>query len=431
MNCVSFFSGIGGFDLGFERAGIKIQFQCEKNPFCEKVLKLHWTNTTFKSDINEVTIKDIPNAEIWCGGFPCQDVSLANQGKRKGLSGERSGLFYSFFELAKEAMPEWILLENVPGLLNSNDGEDFRTVIKYLNDIGYCVSWRILDAKYFGTPQRRRRVFILASKNSVASADVLFEAKKTKLTRTQKQSEVNHSERASFFKRTYSIQHAQIGRKPNAGPQGKGYRWDGETYTLDSRGSSDCVYVVDEELHVEKTIGKIDFSNRHRALGNAVAVPIVEWIGNRIVMVNRQNMSHDKISLKDIITSIFDDNCGKNIEMFEKSDLNSSNSGVVYKGEIWHNSTVEHNSEPIIKVIYEILSNSIPENLFLNSEQIDSLINRANVKNHKLPYDLEDALIKQLQHPNDIKFLKVRRMLPIEYERLQGFPDDWTKIEGE
>ncbi len=136
------------------------------------------------------------------------------------------------------------MLENVPGLLNSNNGDDFRTILKYLNDLGYCVTWRVLDAKYFGTPQRRRRVFIVASRNSTASTHVLFEAKKTKVVKKQKQGEVSHQERALLYNKTYTIQHAQIGRKPNAGPQGKGYRWDGETYTLDSRGSSDCVYVV-------------------------------------------------------------------------------------------------------------------------------------------------------------------------------------------
>ena len=118
LRVASFFSGIGGFDLGLERAGMNVIFQCEINEFCKKVLKKHWPNVHLESDILQLKAKDIPEAELWAGGFPCQDVSLANQGKRKGLEGFRSGLFYKYAELIAEKFPRWILVENVPGLLN-------------------------------------------------------------------------------------------------------------------------------------------------------------------------------------------------------------------------------------------------------------------------------------------------------------------------
>jgi DNA-cytosine methyltransferase len=95
------------------------------------------------------------------------EVSLANQGKRKGFAGARSGLFYKFADLAEKAKPRWLLLENVPGLLNSNGGKDFRDFTCTLDELGYGVSWRILDAKYFGTPQRRRRVYVVASRGNL------------------------------------------------------------------------------------------------------------------------------------------------------------------------------------------------------------------------------------------------------------------------
>src|SRR6185369_15826338 len=94
LKVASFFAGIGGFDLGLERAGMKVVFQCEKNVFCQQVLRKHWPDAKFFSDITKLDSSEIPDADVWCGGFPCQDLSLANQGKRKGLKGERSGLFY-------------------------------------------------------------------------------------------------------------------------------------------------------------------------------------------------------------------------------------------------------------------------------------------------------------------------------------------------
>lgn len=288
----SFFSGIGGFDLGLERAGMEVVFQCEVNKFCREILSKHWPRVLLKEDITKITVDDIPLSEVWCAGFPCQDVSLANQGKRKGINGHRTGLFFTFAELINERKPDWIILENVPGLLNSNEGRDFRVVLNTLDELGYGVSWRVFDAKYFGTPQRRRRVFIVASLGDLRSHRVLFEDKGTQIT-----TRASLGEEEIFTKRYgrgnttanyYSIQHASIGRKASAGPQAKGYRNDGETYTLDSRGSADVVFKTHAPFRVRKTTRLSEGldSKRLRALGNAVAVPIVEWIGKRIVQTN-------------------------------------------------------------------------------------------------------------------------------------------------
>ena len=288
----SFFAGIGGFDLGLERAGMNVVFQCEINRFCQGVLKKHWPNVPLENDIGLIKPNDIPASNVWCGGFPCQDVSLANQGKRKGLLGERSGLFFTYAKLIKEKKPDWIIIENVPGLLNSHDGEDFKTVIETLDELGYGISWRVLDAKYFGTPQRRRRVYIVGSFGDMRSAKVLFESGTTKIVDKSGSGERSgntrkHAESISKTN-TYSIQHAGIGRKPSAGPQAKGFRNDGETYTLDSRGSSDAVCSPNAPFRVREVAGiseRLD-SRRFRAIGNAVAVPIIEWIGKRIILVD-------------------------------------------------------------------------------------------------------------------------------------------------
>src|SRR5258708_32926025 len=98
----SFFSGIGGFDLGFQRAGFQVTVQCEIDPFCRDILERHWPNIPRLQDINEVKYADVPASDGWTGGFPCQDVSVARMGPRAGLKGKRSGLFYQFARLIGE-----------------------------------------------------------------------------------------------------------------------------------------------------------------------------------------------------------------------------------------------------------------------------------------------------------------------------------------
>lgn len=113
------------------------------------------------------------NGQIITGGFPCQDLSVA--GKRAGLAGERSGLWFEFERIIGEVLPRWVVVENVPGLLSSNGGDDFRTILQGLEKFGYGVAWRVLDAQYFGLAQRRKRVFIVASFGDGSCAKVLFE----------------------------------------------------------------------------------------------------------------------------------------------------------------------------------------------------------------------------------------------------------------
>lgn len=296
MKVASFFSGIGGIDLGLERAGMEVVFQCEINHFGQQILKKHWPNVQLEGDINDVKPTDVPSAELWCGGFPCQDLSLANQGKRQGLEGARSGLFYMFAELirAQEKKPRWVFMENVPGLLNSRKGDDFKRLLYTMDELGYGISWRVLDAKYFGTPQRRRRVYIVASYRSLRSAEVLFESSAaTIVDKAGGFREHSYADGLAEDPRVtnyYAIQHAGIGRIPSAGPQAKGYRNDGETYTCDSRGSSDAICKTDAPFGIRASSGfsaGLD-SNRWRALGNAVAVPVVEWIGRRITDVDNK-----------------------------------------------------------------------------------------------------------------------------------------------
>jgi DNA-cytosine methyltransferase len=173
MKHASFFSGVGGLDLGFERAGIETVSVSEIDPYANAVLAERFPSAINLGSITEVNAHEIPEADIWSGGFPCQDLSVA--GKRAGFAGRRSSLAFTFIDLMAERKPQWVVLENVPGLFTSNKGADFGRLLYEMERIGYGVSWRILDARHFGIAQRRRRVFIVASLESDRAAQVLFE----------------------------------------------------------------------------------------------------------------------------------------------------------------------------------------------------------------------------------------------------------------
>ncbi|QBJ00186.1 hypothetical protein SEA_PHOEBUS_122 [Mycobacterium phage Phoebus] len=178
---VDLFAGIGGFSLALRRAGVKTVANVEIDKNCRQILTRHYPDAVQFDDIKNVSGDDlrsagfVPERGILTGGFPCQDISAAGRGA--GLAGERSGLFWEIVRLLDELHPKWFILENVPRLLSINGGRDMGTVVGALVDCGYGLSWRVLDAQYFGVPQRRRRIFIVGhlGDSGRASAEVLFE----------------------------------------------------------------------------------------------------------------------------------------------------------------------------------------------------------------------------------------------------------------
>lgn len=173
MRVGGLFSGVGGFELAAHRAGMETAWWCEVDKHCRKVMRRHFGEAKAYGDIRKLTGRDAPHADLICGGFPCQDVSLA--GGRAGLAGERSGLWFEFRRVLEEYRPRWCVLENVPGLLSSNGGRDFAIVLHGLGELGYLSAWRVLNARYFGVPQRRRRVFVVGHLGDGRAAEVLYE----------------------------------------------------------------------------------------------------------------------------------------------------------------------------------------------------------------------------------------------------------------
>jgi DNA-cytosine methyltransferase len=170
MKAISLFSGVGGMDLGLHRAGFKHVAFCEADPYRREVLRRHWPGVPVHDDVR--TFEYDGQVDLLAGGFPCQDLSVA--GKRKGLAGERSGLFYDAMRIADRVVRPggFLVLENVAGLLSSNDGRDMAIVLRSISDLGFSVGYRTVDSQFFRVPQRRRRVFIVGVR---AESDVPVE----------------------------------------------------------------------------------------------------------------------------------------------------------------------------------------------------------------------------------------------------------------
>jgi DNA (cytosine-5)-methyltransferase 1 len=155
----SLFAGIGGLDLGLERAGMRVRWQVENNPHCIRVLAKHWPTVKRYGDIKQIKWSEVEPVDLICGGFPCQPVSVA--GSRKGDEDER-WLWPEFLRAICEVRPRYALVENVPGLLSTDNGRLARGVFGDLAEIGYDAEWNIVSAADVGAPHRRQRIFIVA-----------------------------------------------------------------------------------------------------------------------------------------------------------------------------------------------------------------------------------------------------------------------------
>ncbi len=162
MKFLDFFAGIGGFRLGMEMAGHGCVGHCEIDKFAQASYKaMHSPKESewFANDITTVNPNDLPEADCYCGGFPCQSFSVA--GKRGGLEDTRGTLFFEVMRLARVRRPKYIFLENVKGLLSHDGGQTFGTILSTMGECGYDVEWQVCNSKDFGVPQNRERVFII------------------------------------------------------------------------------------------------------------------------------------------------------------------------------------------------------------------------------------------------------------------------------
>jgi DNA (cytosine-5)-methyltransferase 1 len=273
MVVLDLFSGIGGFSLGLERAGMKTAAFCEIDPKARLVLRKHWPDVPIFEDVAALTAADMPEKiDVICGGFPCQDISLA--GKGAGLAGERSGLWFQFRRLISEIRPSWVIIENVSALRSR--GLD--TILGGLAALGYDAEWHCIPAAAVGAPHRRDRVWIVAHMAN-ASGGRCGGKESGEMELAGGTEIVGTSEIVADAPRVRQSGPRKFGHASNSAP-------------FSQRQTVNALYGgVGHVWHVEPDVGRVAHGVPNRVdrltqLGNAVVPQIPEIIGRAIMSWN-------------------------------------------------------------------------------------------------------------------------------------------------
>lgn len=173
---IDLFAGIGGFHSGLTKAGMECVGWCEQDKYAQASYRALYPtdNLWFSPDIRALNGTEMPYADLWCFGFPCQDISIA--GLKDGMGNTRSGLFYEVTRLLHETKhkPKWLLIENVKNLLSISNGWGFYGVLSEMDKAGYSIAWRMYNTKDFGLPQNRERLFIIGHLGNECPSEVLY-----------------------------------------------------------------------------------------------------------------------------------------------------------------------------------------------------------------------------------------------------------------
>lgn len=274
MTFGSLFAGIGGFDLGLERAGMVCKWQVEIDEYANRVLAKHWPNVPRHGDVRTFpTAEGDWGVDVICGGFPCQDISVA--GKGTGLAGARSGLWYEFARIIGDIRPRYVIVENVAAIL----GRGLNAVLGSLSSLGYDAEWHVIPASAVGAPHRRERVWIVAYANHQGEPDVPFHDVPRRGLQESEGSNVAHAESCGIKGHRPAGQ--QVAQSP-AGP------W---IPRCGSSGEGESYWSAEPEVGVLAD----GFPNRlagwgdcMRGLGNAVVPQVVEVIGRAIIQAEAQ-----------------------------------------------------------------------------------------------------------------------------------------------
>ena len=370
MTHADFFCGIGGFRLGFKRAGLgECVYANDADPFACSIYRKHWNDGTLdERDIREVDPDDIPDFDIATAGWPCQDLSVA--GKRAGLEGEQSGLFWELMRIVKAKQPRLLVLENVPGLLSSESGRDFTAVLSALDDLGYDAAWRVLNAQFFGVAQRRRRVFIVASVGGWPDpGEVLFEP------------DGGSGHPPALRKAGQDIAHALDGRSG-------GVRAKENQETLIIEGDS--------------AASTPDLPRLRRGCGRGGETYVASTLRSGDGTQRQQGWDEQIVAEPDVAYPLTGSNqrlCANAQENFVTHILSSEG------GDASEDGTGR--GTPLAVALRGREAGNVPE----LSDQMPAM--RSSDGGSDKPMVCADMV--------------VRRLLPVECERLQGFPDGWTE----
>lgn len=322
MRYISLFSGIEACSVGWHHMGWTPVAFADFDAFASAVLEYHYPTVSNLGDVTKVNWHEYRGkAEIVVGGSPCQSFSIA--GKKLGMDDPRGNLALHYLRVVGAVQPKWFIYENVPGLLSSNEGEDFATFLREVAKLGYGFAYRVLDAQHFGVPQRRRRVFVVgcADGDWRSAAAILFDEKslcgdsyesKKKKRKTSLFSEGSVREESGDLEKGIDkkIIHAEK-IAPSMSASGPPYSRTGQQV------SETQAIVVQGEEHIVRRLTPTECERlqgfpdnytqvpwkgkprencpdapRYMALGNSMAVPVMRWIGERIDMLDSADISN-------------------------------------------------------------------------------------------------------------------------------------------
>jgi DNA (cytosine-5)-methyltransferase 1 len=284
MQAVGLFSGIGGIEEGFRQARLSTELLCEVDPFARGILERRFPDVLIEDDVRQ--LKSIPRVEVLAAGFPCQDLSQA--GRTAGIKGRHSGLIKEIFRLLATSRrpPEWLVLENVPFMLHLSGGCAMRVITNALVDHGYRWAYRIVDTIAFGLPQRRRRIIIVAARKSDPRTVLFSDDVGERISRCGED-----APRGFYWTEGRSgLGWAHDAVPPLKAGSGVGIPSSPAMWfprerliaTLDIRDaerlqgfSAGWTRTNDDDKQCERA--------RWRLVGNAVSVPVAEWLGRRLL----------------------------------------------------------------------------------------------------------------------------------------------------
>ena len=412
----SLFSGVGGFDMGFDQAEYECVFQVEWDKNCQQILTKHWPEVPKWLDVQEVNGAEIPPCDVLTFGSPCQDLSVA--GKRAGLDGDRSSMFYEATRIIKEmrdatesVYPRIVVWENVPGAITSNNGADFGQVLDTLADIGAVdIQWSILDAQYFGVPQRRRRIFVVAIFDPATAA----RCPETLLP-------VFKGSRGDFAKGRKARKDAA--RVASTSFDSSNEQTIGALCARDYKGVGNQ-YVAENKLVIEDKIEQIN-------------MPISELGPTLTTTYGAKNYSnHQEVMSGSIIPVAYSirEDAKANTFSATETDVALCLNGLVPSTQSHHAQIFI--AEPIVYDGYnqKLDDSGIHRSLRIGRDSSDFVAQPiysfdTQFGSNAAVFEDQSPTLKSTQQPPSVSppGLAVRRLTPLECERLMGWPDDHTR----
>jgi DNA (cytosine-5)-methyltransferase 1 len=292
-------SGIEAATVAWHPLGWQPSFFSEIEPAPRSVLAHHYPDVPCHGDFTTIGVSSYEPIDLLVGGTPCQSFSIA--GLRDGLDDDRGNLALEFLRLAQRTRPKWLVWENVAGVLSSNGGRDFGSIIAGLVECGYGFAYRVLDAQYFGVAQRRRRIFVIGCFGDWRpAAAVLFERKSLQggsAPSRKKGQEVAGTIAARFGRSRNNHEELTISKSLLARNGAGGFDLESQTAVIGEyleKLSVRCLTprecerlqgFPDDYTLVPHRNKPMSDGPRYKALGNSMAVPVMRWIGERIQMV--------------------------------------------------------------------------------------------------------------------------------------------------